>query len=248
MKRTALLPLFLICLAQAAGPGLGVQPTFAEHQVEPGGTVSGSFNVFTYRPPLKAQVELHDWRRNPDGHIELLPPGSTPRSLAPWGRVGPLEINVPVAYETIRYRFKLPPSAAGSYHLALLIRPSSGAAKELAGLRIQTRVSVLVPIYVVVRGTEAPRLSLIKTNEENDQYELWVKNEGNVYLPVRIQVDALDKEGKSLQAETLFTGDMLPDEIITTRYTTKDLDPNALLLRFTVKAPGITPLVWEALR
>ncbi len=236
--------LFLALSALVRAGAIGVEPPFAEFRARPGAELGGTFRVFSERPLLRARVELLDWRRLPGGGLELLPPGSAPRSLAPWIRVAPRAVDVPGREARVRYRIALPPKAEGSYHVALLFRAQEEEGKG-AGLRVRARVGVLVPIYVSIEGTEAPMLRLLKTERAGDRYRLYLQNQGNVYLPVRVWVDAIGPRGERLKREGLFSGDLLPGERIRVEYDRGGLPEGALLLRFVAAAKGLEPLVWE---
>lgn len=240
---TRLPVLFLVLLVSAAlAAGFGVAPPTVEIRLQPGTQRTGQLAVLGGRTGDRLEPKIVDWWLGPEGELELLPPGSLPRSLAPYLKIPTQPLDAGTRHE-LRYRVSLPEGAEGCYHAGLLLRTQ---AMPLAGpgVRVRTRLGFLVLFFASAEGSTKPRLRLTEARYRDGRLTAWVENTGNACLHPRAVVQALGEAGNVLTEEIAFEDYLLPGATRKIQ-TERSLPAEAAALRLRVEAKGVAPLIWE---
>lgn len=231
----------LLSLTPARALGFGVAPAETVLIASPGVRIPAGITVFS-PDPLPLRARLVDWRIHPDGEVELLPPASLPRSLAPYLELRERRL-VPRPEARLNLTLRLPPGAEGSYHAALLLVPDLPPGPAGPGLALDVQAAILHPIYARVPGTARPELRLAEARIAGDGLRALLENRGNVYLKVRAWLTALAPDGAIVREALVLEDVLFPGA---SRQLEAELPPEAGAVRLVVEAPGAGRLLWEA--
>ena len=191
--------------AQLTVIGNGVE----EHQVQPGGTYSGTIRVLnTGGAPADARVYLTDYAHNAAGETSYGKPGSLARSNAGWVRFSPAQVRVaPGAEATIGYTITIPAAAGtGTYWSMLMVEgleePSPGQPRR--GGRVEVAVGMTVR-YGVQLATTIPGAAAqaqfanprAMTAADGRRVELDLSNSGLVAYRPKMRLELYDEAGNA---------------------------------------------------
>lgn len=231
-----------------------VEPVLLELEVEPGSTYTASLSVIPAGPEAgQVAVDISDWLLDSGGNLRLLPPGAVPRSATRWLQLAPNALELSGGSSaTVRLTLNVPAQGvAGAYWTMVLLRGAPVVDTRRPGVSVQVQVGV--PVYVVVRGTERPRVELAgfevepPSGSSPGRAVVQIRNSGNVHARVAGQVELRDEQGEPVGRLELPQGLVLPG--MTRRFQVelpKDLKPGLYVALATVATQKQELLVSEA--
>jgi P pilus assembly chaperone PapD len=166
--------------------------------------------------PLEIQISLADWDRDITGENRFYPPGTLPRSAAPWLSVSPLRFDLePNKQQEVRFSIKVPSDIAGTYWAAIMVeaapkqtRPQPPGTTVIVRRRFAVKVLETPP----GTGTKDGRIALIDVRGLNPpNYLVEFENRGTIHAPrVTGRIELRDEKGTLLEKLDLESFPILP--------------------------------------
>ncbi len=154
---------FLASGVQAQSSGLMLTPLNHTVKAKVGSRQTVTFSFINSSPrPQVLDVQIVDLLQLPTGGADLRDAGTLPHSCAPWLSVPSTTIAVGARQtRTLPVNIAIPGDAAGSYHAAILVKlPEPVLPPGMTGGKVS--VQTLLPIHVVIGGTEKPAAEVKK--------------------------------------------------------------------------------------
>ncbi len=155
--------------------------------------------------PLEIQINLADWDRDITGENRFYPPGTLPRSLAPWLSVSPLRFDLaPNEQREIRFSIKVPSDIAGTHWAAIMVEAAPKQPQpQPPGTTIVVRRRFAVKVLETPpgTGTKDGRITLIDVRGLNPpNIFIEFENRGTIHTPeVKGRIEIRDDKGAPLE-------------------------------------------------
>ncbi len=179
--------------APALGAAFGIHPTRQEFTLKPGAFKRYRFRVQSseQRMPIEVKYYVADVKVAADGSVDIVPPGTTSWSAAPWIKLARKRVRLrPQAHAFLLYEIRVPQGAQGGRYACIVsetVLPSSASSRGV--VRVNMRVPYLV--FITVRGTEVCQAEVVSltcsTNRTKEpvRCSVIIKNTGNVLIRPR---------------------------------------------------------------
>jgi len=231
--------LLLLVFAGVAEAGLSVDGELLElFQLEPGQSRRGAIVVRNDgEAPQRGRAYLNDYRFGVGGWNSYDPPGSHPRSCAPWMQVSPAEFTVSPGEELLlAYTIQVPPldSLVGSFWCMVVIEPTSdlisnisaGSNNNSTSVGLQAVVRHAIQYAVNIGETGVKELAIVqKSLERSDQgvvLSLDVENRGERWVRPLIWAEFYDSQGKLVDRQEQQRGTLYPGCSLRQQFTVKE--------------------------
>ncbi|GBC75930.1 hypothetical protein HRbin07_00122 [bacterium HR07] len=155
--------------------------------------------------PLEIQISVADWDRDITGENRFYPPGTLPRSLAPWLSVSPLRFDLtPNEQKEIRFSIKIPSEITGTYWAAIMVEAAPKQTQpQPPGTTVVVRRRFAVKVLETPpgTGTKDGRISLLDVRGLNPpNIFIEFENRGTVHTPeVKGRIEIRDEKGATLE-------------------------------------------------
>jgi P pilus assembly chaperone PapD len=155
--------------------------------------------------PLEIQISLADWDRDSNGENRFYPPGTLPRSAAPWLSVSPLRFDLaPNEQKEIRFSMKVPADIVGTHWAAIMVEAAPKQTQpQPPGTTVVVRRRFAVKVLETPPGTGSKegRITLIDVRGLNPpNIFLEFENRGTIHTPdVKGRVEIRDEKGATLE-------------------------------------------------
>jgi P pilus assembly chaperone PapD len=166
--------------------------------------------------PLEIQISLADWDRDITGENRFYPPGTLPRSAAPWLSVSPLRFDLePNKQQEVRFSIKVPSDIAGTYWAAIMVEAAPKQTQPQppgTTVIVRRRFAVKVLETPPGTGTKDGRITLIDVRGLNPpNYLVEFENRGTIHAPrVTGRIELRDEKGTLLEKLDLESFPILP--------------------------------------
>jgi P pilus assembly chaperone PapD len=166
--------------------------------------------------PLEIQISLADWDRDITGENRFYPPGTLPRSAAPWLSVSPLRFELePNKQQEVRFSIKVPLDIAGTYWAAIMVEAAPKQTQPQppgTTVIVRRRFAVKVLETPPGTGTKDGRITLIDVRGLNPpNYLVEFENRGTIHAPrVTGRIELRDERGTLLEKLDLESFPILP--------------------------------------
>jgi P pilus assembly chaperone PapD len=166
--------------------------------------------------PLEIQISLADWDRDITGENRFYPPGTLPRSAAPWLSVSPLRFELePNKQQEVRFSIKVPSDIAGTYWAAIMVEAAPKQTQpQTPGTTVIVRRRFAVKVLETPpgTGTKDGRIALIDVRGLNPpNYLVEFENRGTIHAPrVTGRIELRDEKGTLLEKLDLESFPILP--------------------------------------
>jgi P pilus assembly chaperone PapD len=166
--------------------------------------------------PLEIQISLADWDRDITGENRFYPPGTLPRSAAPWLSVSPLRFDLePNKQQEVRFSIKVPSDIAGTYWAAIMVEAAPKQTQPQppgTTVIVRRRFAVKVLETPPGTGTKDGRIALIDVRGLNPpNYLVEFENRGTIHAPrVTGRIELRDEKGTLLEKLDLESFPILP--------------------------------------
>jgi P pilus assembly chaperone PapD len=166
--------------------------------------------------PLEIQISLADWDRDITGENRFYPPGTLPRSAAPWLSVSPLRFELePNKQQEVRFSIKVPSDIAGTYWAAIMVEAAPKQTQPQppgTTVIVRRRFAVKVLETPPGTGTKDGRIALIDVRGLNPpNYLVEFENRGTIHAPrVTGRIELRDEKGTLLEKLDLESFPILP--------------------------------------
>jgi P pilus assembly chaperone PapD len=166
--------------------------------------------------PLEIQISLADWDRDITGENRFYPPGTLPRSAAPWLSVSPLRFELePNKQQEVRFSIKVPSDIAGTYWAAIMVEAAPKQTQPQppgTTVIVRRRFAVKVLETPPGTGTKDGRITLIDVRGLNPpNYLVEFENRGTIHAPrVTGRIELRDEKGTLLEKLDLESFPILP--------------------------------------
>lgn len=204
--------LIMLGLSLSAGAGeakIAVSTLGIDFELAPGETLIDSFVVQnTGDTTQEVSVNPQDFARSVTGENQFAPPGTFPRSLAPYVTVSPATFRLePDQVQEVQFRVELPEDAPGPHWMILLVRESDpevvseappGGVGFSASVTFGVQLRQTDPTNAVADG-RVTRIQVIPPEGENPlAVELVFENTGTTFLEPRGRVEIRDAGGATV--------------------------------------------------
>lgn len=193
----------LVCLASFGASALEVNLLEVHLAVAPGGRYEFSFVVRNeLSVPERFALYTGDWDRDEWGENRFYPPGTLPRSLAPWITVGPAAFVLgPGEAREIRGVISVPPGASAGTYWGIVFVHGEPRPVEYGGTTVMVAKRIGIKVYATL-GNPRPQ-GTVRKFEVRGLNPLWVAlefvNSGLVHIrEVRAEVQVYDAQGREL--------------------------------------------------
>jgi hypothetical protein len=186
---SALVVTGLLLAAQPARANLAmtVSPMKLRLTLAPGEARTEAVEVYNNGDePVRVVTKVEDWTTTRAGGVDILPPGSQPRSASAWVRADLTDFAIPPhGMRVVRVTAALPDTARGSYWSILFFEGQAELRRTSLG--VGTRVRMGTTVYLTAGGTESRKSTItgmaIQPGADPDTLELvaGLANRGNVY-------------------------------------------------------------------
>lgn len=190
-------------------------PLVRDVEVSPRDTVTGAVTLVNSTPEDQVvRVYLRDYTFDASGTTRYDPPGTLPRSAAPWIALGASELVVPAEGRIdVDYDAYVPaePAPQGTWWAALMVEGVDAAdGRPGTGLRARIRYAVQLVFQL---GDAGPDLALTDVGIDDDVRQLWldVANRGGSSADVKVSLELFGQEGGSLGRRSGGRARLYPD-------------------------------------
>lgn len=192
-----------MCALSLGGVALEVNLLEVNLAVASGGRYEFSFvvrNELTI--PERLGLYTGDWDRDEWGENRFYPPGTLPRSLAPWITVGPAAFVLgPGEAREIRGLVTVPPGVTAGTYWGIVFVHGEPRPVEYGGTTVMVAKRIGIKVYATV-GNPRPQ-GTVRKIEVRGLNPLWVAlefaNSGLVHIrEVRAEVQVYDAQGREL--------------------------------------------------
>jgi len=204
--RTVGLVALLVGLGSIPGQALLISHIEFDLSLPRGALETLAFQVLNNETePLEIQIGLADWDRDITGENRFYPPGTLPRSAAPWLSVSPLRFDLaPNEQKEIRFSIKVPSEIVGTYWTAIMVEAAPKQTQpQPPGTTVVVRRRFAVKVLETPpgTGTKDGRITLLDVRGLNPP-NIFVEfeNRGTVHTPeVKGRIEIRDEKGATLE-------------------------------------------------
>ncbi len=204
--RAFILAALCVGLVSVFGQALLISNIEFDLSLPRGASETLSFQVLNNETdPLEIQISLADWDRDITGENRFYPPGTLPRSLAPWLSVSPLRFDlVPNEQREIRFSIKVPSDITGTHWAAIMVEAAPKQTQpQPPGTTVVVRRRFAVKVLETPpgTGTKDGRITLIDVRGLNPpNIFLEFENRGTVHTPqVKGRIEIRDEKGGTVE-------------------------------------------------